>query len=756
MKHLARLSVARPLLIIGAWILALAGVTIASTAAGDAYSSNFSLPGTDAQAASDLLAERFPTMGNAAVDQIVWKVDNGSWDDPAVRTAIEGVAATITSLDSVVAVTLPFDGAAPGQVSPNGTVAYGVISYTTESFTVPTSDIRAIVTAVESVDDPGLTVAVGGRGIGQLNRPAIGLIDGLGVLVAALILFLAFRSATAMALPVLSGLVSVGMGLGTVSLVAHGMDIILYAPIIGAILGIGVGIDYGLLILNRHRAGLMRGLDVGESIVASIATAGRAVLFAGCAVVIGLVGMLVPRLGLLTGLAIGAGITVFFTVLAAISLLPAMMRLAGTRVLDTKTRGILARGKKPTEHPAGRYGLWAVFVSRHPVWVASTAVVLLAALAWPVAGLRLGSADQGNDPAGTTTREAYDMLAEGFGPGFNGPLLVALDLTDNPLDVAAMMTADPATASPPPQLAAFLGALATDPGVAAMVGPYPDATGDAAIIQVIPTTSPQDAATADLVHRIRDQYAPLAAAQSVGVHVGGVVPIFDDFADAINSALPAFFVVVILLGALLTVVAFRSLAIPAVGAVMNLLSIAAGFGVIVAIFQWGWGASFLGTGGGGPIESFFPLVVFALLFGLSTDYQVFLVTRIAEEWHIRHDNTKAVRAGHAEVSRVIVSAAAIMIVVFAGFAVSDSRMLKLFGLGLAAAVLVDAFIIRMALVPALMRLIGSSNWRIPRWLDRVLPHVAIEEASAELPVSPVAPPSTTQRARGKTRATSSG
>lgn len=733
MKRIARLSVARPLLVIGTWLLALAGVTIASTVAGDAYSSNFSLPGTDAQAASDLLAERFPEMGNAAVDQVVWKVDNGSWDDPEVRTAIEGLAATIASLDSVVAVTLPFDGAAPGQVSPSGTVAYGTISYAEESFTVPTADIRAIVTAVQSVDVPGLTVAVGGRGIGQLNRPAIGLTDGFGVLIAALILFLAFRSATAMALPVLSGLVSVGMGIGVVSLLAHGMDIILYAPLIGAILGIGVGIDYGLLILNRHRSGLMRGLEVGESIVSSIATAGRAVLFAGGAVIVGLIGMLVPRLGLLTGLALGAGITVFFTVLAAISLLPAMLRLAGTRVLDAKTRARLARGKKPTEHPAGRYGHWAIFVSRHPMWVASVALVILATLAWPVAGLRLGSADQGNDAPGTTTREAYDILAEGFGPGFNGPLLVALDLSDNPLDVAALMSTDPSTASPPPQLAAFLGALATDPGVAAMVGPYPDASGDAAIIKVIPTTSPQDAATADLVHRIRDDYAPLAAEQSVGVHVGGVVAIFDDFADTINHALPAFFVVVILLGALLTVFAFRSLAIPAVGAVMNLLSIAASFGVIVAIFQWGWGASILGTGSGGPIESFFPLVVFALVFGLSTDYQVFLVSRIAEEWHVRRDNTKAVRAGHAEVGRVIVSAGAIMVVVFAGFALSDSRMLKLFGLGLAAAVLIDAFVIRMALVPALMRMLGKVNWRLPRWLDRALPHVAIEDASQESP-----------------------
>ena len=729
MKRIARLSVAHPLLVIGAWLLALAGVTIASNVAGDAYSSNFSLPGTDAQAASDLLAQRFPQMGNAASDQIVWKVDNGSWDDPAVRTTIENLAAKITAVKSVVAVTLPFDGTAPGQVSPNGHVAYGTISYAEESFTVPTADIRAIVKAVQSVSVPGLTVAVGGRGIGQLNRPAIGRTDGFGVLVAALILFLAFRSAAAMALPVVSGLASVGMGLGVVSLLAHGMDIILYAPLIGAILGIGVGIDYGLLILNRHRTGLMRGLGVGDSIVAAIATAGRAVLFAGGAVVVGLIGMLVPRLSLLTGLAIGAGITVFFTVFAAISLLPAMMRLAGMRVLDPKTRATLARGDKPTAHPAGRYGLWAVFVSRHPVWVSSVALVVLAALAWPVAWLRLGSADQGNDAPGTTTREAYDMLAEGFGPGFNGPLLVALDLTNNPLDVAAMTTADPTTASPPPHLASFLGALATDPGVAAMVGPYPDASGDAAIIQVIPTTSPQDAATADLVHRIRDQYAPLAAAQSVGVHVGGVVAIFDDFADTINSALPAFFVVVILLGALLTVVAFRSLAIPAVGAVMNLLSIAASFGVIVAIFQWGWGASFLGTGGGGPIESIFPLVVFALVFGLSTDYQVFLVSRIAEEWHVRHDNTKAVRAGHAEVSRVIVSAAAIMVVVFAGFSLSDSHILKLFGLGLAGAVLVDAFIIRMALVPAIMRMLGNVNWRLPRWLDRVLPHMAIDEAS---------------------------
>ncbi len=740
MKRIARLSIVHPLIVIGAWLLALGGVMTASVAAGDVYSSNFSLPGTDAQAATDLLAERFPELGNASVDRIVWEVEDGSWDDPAVRTAIQGAAQTIMGVDSVLMVVLPFDGLAPDQVSPTGEIAYGTIHYAMESFSVPTSDVEVIVDAVKSVDVEGLTVTVGGLGIGQLNRPAVGISDGIGVVIAGLILFLAFRSIVGMFLPILSALTSVGMGLGTMSLLAHQTEINLYAPVIGAILGLGVGIDYGLLILNRYRTGLMKGLSVGDAVVGAITTAGRAVFFAGAAVIVGLIGMLVPGLALLTGLAIGAAITVFFTVLAATSLLPAMMRLAGMRVLKAKDRATLAKGRKPKEHPAGRLGLWAIFVSRHPVWVASAAVLVLAAFMWPIAGLRLGSSDQGNDPEGSITREAYDTLAEGFGPGFNGPLVVALDLEDNPIDVAVLQAAsasddgtatiDSATALAAfPQLTPFLGALSTDPGVAAIVGPYPNSTGDAALIQVIPTTSPQDAATSDLVGRIRDDYAPLAAAQSVRVHVGGVVAIFDDFTGAIQDALPVFFVIVILLGALLTIAAFRSLMIPAVGAVMNLVSITASFGVIVAIFQWGWGADVLGTGDGGPIESFFPLVVFALIFGLSMDYQVFLVSRIAEEWSVRKDNTKAVRAGHAEVGRVIVSAAAIMIVVFAGFGLTDSRIIKLFALGLSGAVLVDAFVIRMALVPALMRFIGRANWYLPKWLDRSLPHIAIDEAS---------------------------
>ncbi len=729
MKRIAQFSVARPLLILGAWLLAVIGVAIGSAAAGDAYSDNLSLPGADSQAASDLLAERFPEIGSASTDQIVWKVDDGSWNDSEVRSAIEGAAATITSLDSVLAITLPFDGVAPGQVSPSGTVAYGTIRYTQESFTVDTAQLNEIVKAVESVDVDGLSIAVGGRGIGQLNRPEISPSDGLGVLVAGLILFLAFRSLVAMALPVLSALTALGVSLGTMSLLAHTADISSYAPVIGALLGIGVGIDYGLLILNRHRSGLHKGRTVDESIIASITTAGRAVIFAGIAVVAGVAGMLFAGLTILTGLAIGAAVAVFFTVLAAITLLPAMMHLAGTRILRAKNRAALARGEAPAEHPAGRFGLWAIFVSRHPVWVASTALIILAILAAPIASLRLGASDQGNDPEGSTTREAYDMLTDGFGPGFNGPLVIALDLGDNPLDLAALASADPSAPVVPPQLATFLGALSMDDGVAAIVGPYPNTTGDAAVIQLIPTTSPQDAGTAELVHRIRDDYAPLAAEQSIGMHVGGVVAVFDDFAEAVHDALPAFLAVVIALGALLTIVAFRSLAIPAVGVVMNLLSVAAGFGIIVAVFQWGWGADLLGTGSGGPIEAFFPLVVFALVFGLSMDYQVFLVSRIAEEWHIRRDNTKAVRVGHGEVGRVIVAAAAIMVVVFAGFTLADSHTIKLFGLGLAGAVLVDAFIVRMALVPALMRLLGTVNWYLPRALDRALPHVAIDEAS---------------------------
>ncbi len=729
MQALARFSITRPLLVIALWVAAIVGVQGALAIAGDSYSNDFELTGTDSQAARDLLEARFPGFGSGAGDQLVWHSDGGQYDDPALRSAVEGLITEIAGLNSVALVVSPFSGQAPNQVSPDGTVAFATIQYGTGGFSVDRADLEAIADGVASLKAEGYDVAVGGQGIGTLSQPEVGPAEGIGVVIAAIILLFAFGSLAAMILPLVSALAALGVGLGAVGLLANGFSISDTAPIIGALLGLGVGIDYALFVVNRHRRNLIAGQPVQASIVTSINTSGRAVVFAGIAVVIALAGMFTPGISFLDGMAIGASVAVVFTVLSTITLLPALLKLMGLRVLNKRARAELAAGRTDGEHASRPFVWWAKTVQSHPLVIGGAALLTLVLLLIPALSLRLGAADQGNDPAGSTTREAYDLLSDGFGPGFNGPLIVAVDLASNPIDPASLDPANPTQI--PPQLAPIATALSQDPGVAAMLGPIPNQAGDAALFQVIPTTSPQDAATSELVNRIRDDYAPASADAGAVVHVGGVVAVFEDFAHEIQSKLLLFFSVVILLGTALVIIAFRSLLVPLVGAVMNILSIGAAFGVLVAIFQWGWGSNLLRTGDGGPIESFLPIIMFALVFGLSMDYQVFLVSRIAEEWHARRNNTEAVRAGHAEVGRVILAAAGIMIFVFAGFALADARIMKLFGLGLAVAVAIDALIVRAALVPAIMHVVGKSNWWLPRWLDRVLPHVAIEDAEDE-------------------------
>jgi RND superfamily putative drug exporter len=426
--------------------------------------------------------------------------------------------------------------------------------------------------------------------------------------------------------------------------------------------------------------------------------------------------MFVPQIAFLSNLATAAAITVVFSVAASITLVPAVLTMYGTRVLSRRERAALesdALGASPHAEP----GAVANFVERHPLVTSVAAIAVLAFLAAPALDLRLGNADQGNDPVGTPTRISYDLVAAGFGDGANGPLVIAIDLGDSgPLD----------TAAPPAGVALLLADLGDDPDVAAVMGPLPSADGSAALIKVLPTGSPQDESTAALLDRVRNEYVPAADALGLTVHVGGTVASSADFTDAIADSLPLFFVIVVGLSVIVLTVAFRSVVLPLVGAGMNLLSAGAAFGIVVAVFQHGFGASIIGIGEGGPIEPFAPLILFALLFGLSMDYQVFLVSRVAEIYHATGDNRFAVRRGLAEVSRVILAAASIMVVVFGSFVTSDARVMKLLGLGLAAAVFVDAFVIRVVLMPAVMRLLGKANWYLPRWLDRVLPHLEID------------------------------
>ncbi len=737
-------------LVVALWVLAIVAAQVASGWLGTDFRNSFALPATDSQAAIDLLAERFPEASGDA-DTLVVRSD-GAVTDPAVRAEVETLLAEIARVDSVTAVRSPYGPMGASQISADGTVAYASIQYATAGIEVPRDDLEAVATLVEEAVTPALEVSLGGQGVAALSHPEIGVWELVGVAFAALVLLLAFRSAVAMVLPIVSAAAALGVAVGVIRLASHAMTVSDVAPVLGVLLGLGVGIDYALFIVNRYRVNLRAGATVHDSVALALDTSGRAVAFAGVTVVIALAGLFVTGIEFLYGMAMAAGVAVIFTVLAAGTLLPALLKLAGLRVLSRADRRALAEGRIHDE-PAGRgFAGWAGVVARRPVTLVLVGVAVLGIIALPAVDLRLGTADQGNNPVGTTTRQAYDTLAEAFGPGVNGPLVVAVDLSGNPIPVPAGPPAGQAGvpadqagsgAAPqvPPQLHDLMAGLRMDPGVASVTGPVPNADGTAALIRVIPTTGPQDQATSDLIDRVRTELVPATeTSYGIAVHVGGPTATFDEFAERVQDAIPEFIALVIGLSMLLLVLAFRSLLVPLVGALLNLLSAAAAFGVVVAVFQWGWGAELIGLGRSGPIEPFLPVILFALLFGLSMDYQVFLVSRMHEEWLRTRDNATAVRVGHAATGKVIVVAASIMVFVFGAFVGGDARTIKLMGLGMAAAVLLDAFVIRMLIVPALMHRLGRANWWLPAWLDRVLPHLSIEGPTAEGPAVQEAEP----------------
>ncbi len=715
MRLLARWSSGHPVVVGLLWLVAIVGVQLAALGAGTDFRNSFALPGTDSQSAVDLLHERFPEASGDA-DTIVLSTDDVPATDAAVKQRAQELFDDVAALDSVAAVRSPYGPGGAAQISADGTVAYATVQYRTAGIEVPRADLEALVTLVDGATGNGVSFAVGGQGVAGLAHPQIGPAELLGVAFAALVLLLFFRSASAMALPIVSAAAGLGVATGLVRLASNVTTISDVAPTLGILLGLGVGIDYALFIVNRHRSGLRSGMPVHDSIATALDTSGRAVVFAGITVVIALLGLFLTGVEFLYGLAIAASVSVVLTVLAATTLIPALLGALGLRVLGRRDRRDLAAGHTSPTHTTGGFRQWAGLIQKHPIALAAVGLVVLLTIAIPVGSLRLGTADQGNDPAGTTTRAAYDALAEGFGPGINGPLVVAIDLT------AAPLIDGDATALRP-----LAAELASDPGVASVVGPMPNADGTAAVLRVVPTTSPQDQATSDLIDRVRGDVAPRYQAETGNqLWVGGPTATFDDFATTIQAKFPLFVSVVIGLSMLLLVLAFRSLLVPLVGAVMNLVSVAAAFGVVVAVFQWGWAADLIGLGKAGPIEPFLPVILFAMLFGLSMDYQVFLVSRMHEEWRRHGRNDEAVRVGHADTGRVIVAAASIMVFVFGAFVFGDSRTIKLLGLGMAAAVLLDAFVIRMLIVPAIMHRIGPANWWLPRWLDRILPHLTIE------------------------------
>ncbi|MBQ0984522.1 MMPL family transporter [Streptomyces sp. F63] len=729
MAALARWCIRRRLVVVLLWLLALGGTAVASSAAGAAFSDDYEVPGTESGRAAALIEENFPGQGGDRAT-VVWHTDRGTVRAEAVQDRMTGTLDEIADLPGVTSVAGPYGPGGTGRISADGSTAYATVGFEAAPGDAGTAQAAKLVETAQAAEGDGLRVEAGGSALGQPGKNLGHTAEIAGLVVAAVVLLLAFGSLAATALPLATALVSVGTGYLGIGLLGHLMPVADFAPMLGMLVGLGVGIDYALFIVTRHRRGLRQGLSVTEAAVRATATSGRAVVFAGGTVFIALLGMLVLRLDFLNGVAVAASLTVLLAVAASVTLLPALLTVIGPRALSRRERRRLAAHGPEPERSTGFAVRWSAFVERHPRILGAVAVAVMAVLALPALGLHLGTSDQGNHPAGSTTRQAYDLLADGFGPGTNGPLTLVSEI-GGPADRAAFDK--------------LPGALRATDGVAAVTGATTDRDGGTGVITVVPDTSPQDTATSELVERLRGDVLP-EAQEGTGLrtHVGGPTAGYDDFASVITAKLPLFIGTVIASGSLLLLLAFRSIGIPLKAALMNVMAVTSALGIVTAVFQWGWGSEPLGLGAGGPIEPFLPVIMVSVLFGLSMDYQVFLVSRMYEEWRRTGDNRRSVRVGLAETSRVINSAAVIMIAVFGAFVLTGDRIIAMFGIGLAAAVALDAFVLRTLLVPALMHLLGGVNWWLLRWLDRVLPRISIEapdggEPAEDEPGGPAGP-----------------
>jgi RND superfamily putative drug exporter len=696
------------------WIVALVGCGMIAGAAGSSFSEDFKLPASDSAEAFELLEDEFPAQsGDTAT--IAFKASNGV-NSPSVRTTMEGLFARAEKLPHVSEVASPYESGGAAAISEDGTIAYATVQYDVFTNEIEKGDTKKLIADAEGASGDGLQVDLGGQPIEEARQEEEGDLSFLiGLSAAVIVLLLTFGSLVAMGLPILTALFALGVGLSLITLGTHVFNTADFAPQLALMIGLGVGIDYALFILSRFRNGLDEGLEKRAAAIAAVDTAGRAVLFAGVTVIIALMGMFLLGLSFLYGVAMAAALAVLMTMIAALTLLPALLAIAGHWVDRLRIPGL---GKRtPSTAEDTRWYRWSGQIQRRPLLAALLSGGLLIVLCIPTLSLRLGSNDAGTDPAGTTTRNAYDLLAAGFGAGFNGPFSIVASLPSKGDDTA---------------LTELSKSLKTEPGVAETTAVILNPAGNTGVFQLYPTTSPQSEKTTALLDHIRgDLIPPLEQRTGAQMHVGGITAIFEDFGNAIAEKLPLFIGVVVLLSALLLMAVFRSILVPLKAVLMNLLSIGAAFGLIVAVFQWGWGASLIGLDGTGPIISFFPIFLFAIIFGLSMDYEVFLMSRMHEEWENSHDATRSVTRGLALTGRVITAAAAIMCTVFLSFMIGEDRIIKLFGLGLASAVLIDAVIIRSVLVPAIMQLFGERAWWLPAWLDRLLPRLHVEPAPGD-------------------------
>ena len=777
--RIARWCFQNPRKTVAAWVAIVVASFAAAGVIGPSFFAQLEAPESDSRNGFEVLEEHFGGLGSGLSGSIVFRSESGI-DDPAVRAAMEAMFEQVDAFEGVT-VTSPYLAPipppdapqqqtrslphAPGrpQVSTDGLVAFASIDLAPDLDFNETSALGGEFADLVP-ELPGLTVEIGGEALSEFEPPQS---EFIGLAFAVVVLILAFGSVMAMGLPLAIAAAGVGFGLAVAVMLSNVLSIPEFATTIGAMIGIGVGIDYALFIVTRYRDGLAEDGAVEPSIFLAMDTAGRAVIFAGLTVVISLLGMLFIGLPFITGLAVAAAIPVAATMIASVTLLPALLAFVRDRIEVTRWRGLIAAGlvavallgiglgfrplllgaplalvvllagfvapplraivpRRPRAPMEQTFAWrWSRLVQRHP-WIALAAgAAMLLAMASPALSLQLGFADEGNFPEETTTRRAYDLLAEGFGPGFNGPLLV---------------TAEPQAEGDRAAIEPLVATLSTTDGVASVNGPLPSdfanpANAAAYILQVYPATAPQDPATADLVDRLRADVIPAAVEGSaLAVNVTGFVPLGVDFTDYLATRTPVFFAAVLVLSFLLLLVVFRSILVPIKAVVMNLLSIAAAYGVVAAVFQHGWLGSLIGVDAG-PIEPFIPMMLFAIVFGLSMDYEVFLLSRVREEYDRTGDAVGSVADGLASTARVITAAAAIMVVVFASFVFEDNRSIKMFGLGLAVAVFLDATVVRLLLVPAAMELLGARNWWLPRWLDRLLPRLTIEHGAELEPVA---------------------
>ncbi len=702
--RVARLTFRRRGRTVAAWLATLALAVGLSTALAGSFTADYTAPGSDSRQAQDLLVERFPAQSGDTITVVVRS--DAPVTTPEVQAQVGSLLRQLGQQSHVAGVQDPFS--VPGGVSPDGHFALGTLRLdVTNPADMPVADTKRLMALAAGANRSGLQVALGGQSVEQAQQGEIGS-EGIGLLAAALILLLTFGSVVAAGLPIAVALVGLGVSGSLTGLVAAVMPVPDWSTSLATMIGLGVGIDYALLLVTRFREWRAEGLDPETATVATLDTAGRSVLLAGSTVVISMLGLFAMGLSFMRGAAMVTIVAVLVVMLASITLFPALLGYAGSRIDRLRIPLPRRRGAATGDG----WLRWSRFVQRHRIAAALTGVGVLLLLAWPFLGTRFGFPDAGNDPAGTTGRTAYELTAQGFGPGANGPLLLVAETPGTGADaVLAKLGAD----------------LRATPGVAAVTAPQVNAAGDTAVLTVLPATGPQSRATEELIHRLRDTVIPAATSGSpTTVHVGGTAAASMDSSANIAGRIPLLIGGVVLLSMLLLLVAFRSVLVAAKAAAMNLLSVGAAYGVVALVLQGGWAGRLIGIDNPTPLPAFVPVLMFAVLFGLSMDYEVFLVARMREAWLRTGDNATAITEGLAGTARVITAAAAIMIAVFSAFVPSSLVVLKVIGIGMASAILIDATIVRLLLVPAVMYLFGARNWWMPAALERLVPKVHVE------------------------------